>query len=265
VRSTRVVAAAAALLLAGLIASAATLAATPSTASPTVEQLRVGQGPPRTATGILTFSDSSGVSVTATCAFDFTHGTADVVASDSLSIVTVSIEARLINQGLYLNAASMSSLLGAPWLTTNLSSAAGKLHDLALVLRHPQLARFASFRVSTSHTKTATTTTFRFGHVRLPSTTGLPITLPRTGRLDVAVTTGSEGQVVVFAATLTSPDGGVNRLGLMITDYNVPVTIGAPSRGSVVALTPARAHELLGANYPATERLLQRLGAGARR
>ncbi|HUD69587.1 MAG TPA: hypothetical protein VMQ40_05060 [Acidimicrobiales bacterium] len=261
-RSTPVVAAAAALLLVALVAGAATLAATSSTASgPLVEHLGVGAGLPRTATGILTFSDSSGISVTASCEFDFIHGTADVVASDSLSILTVTIEGRLVGPGLYLEAASMSSLLGAPWLATNLPAARGKLHDLALLLRHPDLERFASRRVSVTRTPTTATTTIQFDHVRLPSTEGLPITLPRTGRLDVAVTTGTQGQVLSLDATLTSRDGGVNRLDLTITDYDVPVAIDAPLHGSVVALTQTRARALLGANYPATERLLVRLGA----
>lgn len=261
-RSTRVVAVAASLLLAALIAGAVTLAATSSTASgPVVEHLGVGAGPPTTATGTLSFSDSSGISVKATCEFDFVHGKADIVASDSLSILTVTIEGRLVGERAYLEAASMSSLLGAPWLTTSVTSANGKLHDLALLLRHPRLARFAARRVASTHTATTATTTFQFDHVRLGSTAGLPITLPRKGRLDVAVTTGTQGQVLSFDATLTSLDGGVNRLDLSITDYNVPVAITAPSPGSVVALTPTRARALLGANYPATERLLVRLGA----
>jgi hypothetical protein len=262
VRSTRFIAVAAVFLLAALVAAAATLAATSSTGSgPLVEHLGVGAGPPRTATGQLSFSDSSGVSVTASCEFDFVHGTADVVASDSLSILSVTIEGRLVGQALYLEAASMSSLLGATWLTTNLPAARGKLHDLALVLRHPDLERFASRRVSVTRTPTTATTTLQFDDVRLPSTAGLPITLPRRGRLDVAVTTGAQGQVLSFDATLTSRDGGVNRLDLAITDYGVPVVIDAPPKGSAALFTQTRARALLGANYPATERLLVELGA----
>ncbi len=261
-RSTRVIAAAAILVLVALVASAATLAATSATTTgAVVKHLGVEAGPPRTATGTLTFSDSSGISVTATCEFDFTHGTADIVASDSISILTVTVEGRLIGQGLYLEAGAMSSLLGAPWLTTDLPAARGKLHELARLLRHPDLARFAHFRVSSSHTATTMTSTFQFDHVRLPSTLGLPIELPRKGRLDVAVTTGTQGQVLSFDATLTSPDGGVNRLDLEITDYGVPVVIDTPQASSVIALTATRARELLGANYPATARLLRRLGA----
>jgi hypothetical protein len=261
-----VVGAAAILLLAALVAGAATLAATSSTASgPLVKHLHVGKGPPSTATGTVAFSDSSGASITAPCEFDFAHGTADLVASDSISILTVTIEGRLVGQDLYLGVASMSSLFGAPWLTTNLSSARGKLHDLALLLRHPPLSRLAAFRTATSRTATTATTTLQFDHVRLPSTVGLPIRLPRSGRLDVAVTTGTQGQVLSVDATLTSPDGGVNRLDLTIDDYDVPVTIEVPAPGSVAELTPARAKALLGSNYAATYRLLVRLGAGARR
>jgi hypothetical protein len=264
-RSTRVIGAAATVLFVALVVGAATLAATSSTASvPLVRHLHVGGGPPSTATGTLTFSDSSGVSVDATVAFDFVHGTADVVASDSLSILSVTLEGRLVGQGFYLNVPAMSSLLGAPWLTTNLSSAHGKLHDLALALRHPRLGRFAAQRILTTRTTTTTTTTLRFDRVRLPSTAGLPIRLPRSGRLDAAVTTGTQGQVLSFDATLTSPDGGVNRLDLTIDDYNLPVTIATPSPGSVAELTRARARDLLGSNFAATYRLLQRLGARAR-
>ena len=53
--------------------------------------------------------------------------------------------------------------------------------------------------------------------------------------------------------------------GFLVTDYNVPVMIGVPAPSSVVPLTPTRARELLGSNYTATERLLQRLGADAHR
>ena len=261
-RSTRVVAVAAVLALVALVAGAATLAATSSTSAvPSARHLQVGPGPITTATGLLTFSDSSGISVTGTCEFDFVHGTADLVASDSLSILTVTVEGRVVGRGLYLNAASMSSLLGAPWLRTTSPKVQGALRELAHLLRHPDLARFAAHRIAITRAPGTTTATFRFDHVRLPSTLGLPIGLPRKGRLDVAVTIGAQGQVLVFDATLTSPDGGTNRLDLSIDDYDVPVTIATPPTGSVVALTRSRARILLGSNYPATAHLLGELGA----
>lgn len=262
-RSTRVVAVAAIALLAALIAGATTLAATSST-QPVVKHLGVGVGPPRTAVGTVSFADSSGVTVDAICEFDFAHGTANVVASDSLSIVTVTLGARLVGPDLYLEVASLTSLLGAPWLTTTLPAASGALGDLATLLRHPHLDRFAGHRIATTHTATSSTTMLQFDKIALPSTRGLPITLPRSGRLDVAITTGTQGQVLSLHATLTSPDGGTNRLDFAIDDYNVGVTITAPAPGSVVALTQTRARELLGTNFPATIHLLERLGADVR-
>jgi hypothetical protein len=97
-----------------------------------------------------------------------------------------------------------------------------------------------------------------FGTVHLPSTAGLPITLPRVAALSVAVTTGNEGQLLVASVHLANRADDV-RLAFTVTGYDVPVAIAAPAPSEVVPLTPTRAGAIFGTNAAAIERALRAL------
>lgn len=260
-RGTRLIAVTAALLLAALVAGAATLADSgPSAARIVPSHLQAGPGPLRTATGVLAYSDSTGLSMTATCAFDFVHGTADITANAQLSIATIDVEARLVGATLLLNTASLQSLTGSPWVSVPAQRASAGLERLERTLRHPDLAALRKAnRATVSTTGRTSTTTMWFNHVTLPSTSGLPITLPSEGRLVLVVTTGSEGQLLVATAHLSNSSEDVH-FSLHMTGYNQPVEVAVPSSADVVALTPSRARQIFGTNAPAVLHWLRRAG-----
>ncbi|HLK44422.1 MAG TPA: hypothetical protein VKT18_00475, partial [Acidimicrobiales bacterium] len=84
--SSRVIAVVSGVVLAGLVAAAVTLQLS-SDATTTVDPARlvVGTGPPSTATATITYTDNQQDAATATCAFDFATGVADVSATASLT------------------------------------------------------------------------------------------------------------------------------------------------------------------------------------
>jgi hypothetical protein len=256
VRSTRIIAGAAVVVLVALVASAVTLASTDSvqpTAS--VAGVAVGPGPPTTATGVLTYSSSSGISISADWAIDFTEGAADVTATASLSIVTATIEARVAEDTLYLHIPQFASLVGAPWVSTGELDGPTRLDALAEQLRHPDLARLHPRHRVTTQTGARTTTTMSFGVVHLPSTAGLPISLPRTATVTATVVTGTQGQLLAAGARLVGPSQ-TDTLAISVTSYNAAVEIAAPAPGDVALFTPREERAVFGTNAPGVDRAL---------
>lgn len=246
-RAPRVIAIAAVVVLGALVASAVTLVANGNGAAQIVpSHLVVGPGPPTTATGVLTFTSSAGVSVSADCALDFATGSADVTATASLSIVTATVEARLVDATVYLNVEHFASLIGAPWVSTGSLHGPVRLDALATALRHPDLARLhPKARVVASAPGAGTRTTLSFGAVHLPSTANLPISLPSVAVVTAVVTTGAQGQVLAVAVHLANPSNDV-RVTFQVTGYNVPVSIVPPAPSEVAPLTDARARAIFG-------------------
>ena len=232
-RTTRIIAVAAVVVLVALVASAVTLAATGS--SPTevaAASVAVGPGPPRTATGVLTYSSSSGITITADCAFDFEKGAADVTATASLSIVTATVEARLATDTFYLHVPQFASLVGAPWVSTGELGGPTRLDALATAMRRPDLSRLhAKRRVSVRRVGGATTT-LSFGLVHLPSTAGLPISLPGTAAVTAAVMTGDQGQLLAVGRGAREPRRGPTRWPSASRATTSPSTSPPPGRAT---------------------------------
>jgi hypothetical protein len=248
VRSTRIIAGAAVVVLVALVASAVTLASTDSgQPKVSVADVAVGAGPPTTATGVLTYSSTSGISISADWAFNFTESAAELTATASLSIVTATVEARVADDSFYLHVPQFASLVGAPWVSTGELGGPTRLDALATQLRHPDLARLHPTRRVTTHTSAGTTTTMSFGLVHLPSTAGLPISLPRTATVTATVVTGTQGQLLAAGARLVSPSQ-TDVLAVSVTSYNAPVEIAGPASGDVVVLTAKKERAIFGTN-----------------
>jgi hypothetical protein len=257
VRSTRVVAIAAVVVLVALVAGAIALASG-ATVTPTVtpSHLEVGAGPPTTATGLLTYSDSNGITVDGTCAFDFADGTADLDASVTLSVITVRVGARLVDRVIYFSVPEFASLIGAQWASTSALHGPARLEDLAVALRHPDLDRLhPRTRVVTTGAGGTTTTTMGFGEVHVGFANALPFPLPSQGVLTVAITTGPSGQLYDVDLRLVAV-GDTVRLGYEATGYDVPVAITAPPPDQVRRLTPARAKAIFGTDTATLQHLL---------
>jgi hypothetical protein len=262
VRGTRVIAITAITLLVVLIACVVGIVV--SSSSPTAIEpthLQVGAGPPSTATALLTFADDNGLSASARWTFDFAHDAADVNASATLSLVTISLEARLLQTILLFDTSSLGSLTGSTWVAVHAPRGPDGMAALANVLRHPDVAALKANAATVTMSDHDTTTTLTFRHVRLPSTEGLPITLPDSGRLVLAITTGPKGQLLGASAQLHGRTDDVHA-ALVITGYNQPVSIPVPAASDVTPLTRARAQEIFGTNAPAVLRWLARLHLG---
>jgi hypothetical protein len=259
VRTTKVIGVAAVAVLVALVAGAVVLAATGNaTTTVPASSVVVGAGPPTTATVELTYASSNGISITADGALDFANDAADVSATASLSIVTATVEARLSDRTLYLHVPQFASLVGAPWVSTGQLGGPSRLDELAAAMRHPDLARLHPKRRTVVRTSGGTVTTMSFGAVHLPSTAGLPVTLPSVAVVTATVVTGTQGQLLSAAALLVS-HGQTVKLTLRVTGYNAPVHVTAPPASDVVVLTGARERAIFGTNAPGIARALRGL------
>ncbi len=264
VRSNRIIAIVTIAALIALLAAAVALDASAS-GGPQVDasHLDVGTGLPTSATAVVTLSDSTGVTASADVALDFASGRAEVNATAMLSIATVSLEARILGDRVELNVEQFESLVGAPWVSVRAPNARARQLAIARFFRHPDVALLRVLPGTVTRTVGATTTTTaHLRHVLLPSTSGLPITLPRIASMVVAVTTGSQGQLLALAVHLTGPIDQVQvHAALVVTSYDVPVSVVVPGPDEVVALTAHIARSVFGTSAGTVTRYLKRLGA----
>lgn len=259
--STRVSTAVALAVLACLIAAATTLATTTAASQPPVvpSHLVVGAGPPSTATGVLQYTDSSGISITADVRLDVPARAAQLVATASVSIVTVSVTLRALGDEVYAQLPGFASLLGEPWTATRTPRVDREYAFLATELRHPQFARLHANVATAVRSATGTTTTLRFASVSVPAISGLPLDLPRHGHLVVSIHTGASGQVLGITLHLWNRIDDV-RASFEVTSYDQPVSITAPRASEVAVLTRSRTKDIFGIDTPGILRTLGELG-----
>lgn len=257
--STRVITAVALALLACLVAVAAALTSTSTTPPVPSSHLEVGAGPPSTVTGVLRYSDSSGIAITASVRADVANNAAQVVATATLSIVSASVTLRTVGEDAYLQVPGYASLLGAPWTEVRVPKDRGALGLFARELRHPQFFRLHPTSEATTTSPRGTTTTLRYQRVTVPRLEGLPLSLPRHGHLTVTIRTGSAGQVLSIAARLWTRTDTV-RVSFVVTGYDQPVALAAPPASQVRLLDRARAISIFGSNTPSLARTLRKLG-----
>jgi hypothetical protein len=259
VTSNRVITAVVLATLGCLIATAVALSTTPPAALVVASHLEVRAGVPTTITGLLHYSDSSGVSISATLRVDVPARAAEIDATASVSIVSASATLRSIGDEVYLQLPGYASLIGAPWAATKVPRDRGAVELLARALRHPRFARLHPTSRTTTRHGTQTTTTLTFAHVTVPALRGLPLDLPRHGHLVIKVRTGASGQVLSVTLHLWNPNDDV-RASLLITGYDQPVSLAAPPRSQVTVLDTARATSIFGSNAPELFETLRALG-----
>jgi hypothetical protein len=259
VTSTRVITAVALVALACLIAAAVALTTTPQPAPIVASHLEVGAGLPSTVTGILHYSDSSGIAITATVRVNVPERAAQLAATATISVVTASLTLRSIGDEAFLELPGYASLLGAPWTATSVPRDRGGVERLARVLRHPELTALHPTSSSTRRDVTGTTTTLRFAQVSVPVIKGLPLDLPRHGHLTLTVRTGTAGQVLSVTVHLWDPTDDV-RASFLVTSYDQRVSLAAPPPSQVTALNTTRATSIFGIDAPEIFRTLRALG-----
>jgi hypothetical protein len=262
--STRVLTASALAVLVGLIVAATALAATsPAGRHPVAaSRLVVTAGVPTTATAIATYTDSSGIAIVADLTLDGPHDAAQVAGTVSLHDIDVSLTARLLDDQLYVDLPAFATLLGAPWTDVHLTRG-GRGVDAALrELRRPVVEHL----VNRPHEKyriehpTPSVFTMQVPYVTLPATFGLPVYLPHQAHLHLRVHVGPQGQVLDAELHLWNKHDDV-RITLEVTGYDQPLSLGAPPRDQVAALTNARSKAIFGENATGIDRLLEHLGA----
>ena len=261
VRSTRIIAVAAVVVLAALVAGAVTLAAT--TTSPP----RVDRREPRRRDRPTDDRDGRAHLLVELGHLDQRRlrvrlrgaGPPTSTATASLSIVTATVEARLGHGHLYLHVPQFASLSARRGSSTGQPRGPTRLDELAATMRRPDLSRLHAARHVLVHSDGSATTTLRFGLVHLPSSAGLPISLPATAGSPRRVVTGAQGQLLEAAARPGGPQRDGQRCTSSVTGYNVPVAISAPEPSDVVVLSPSKERAIFGTNAPAIGRDLRGL------
>jgi hypothetical protein len=217
---------------------------------------------PTTATARLTYTDSSGISIDAQFALDGPTNAAEVAGTVSLDDIDVSLTARLLDHELYVDLPQFATLLGAPWTHVHLTRAERGVDAALRELRHPLIERL----VNRPHSRyqvaepTARVFTLQVPYVTLPQTYGLPVYLPHQAHLRLRVVVGPEGQVLTAELHLWNKHDDV-RLTLVVTGYDQPLSLRAPSHGQVVLLTLSRSRSIFGENAMGFDSLLEHLGA----
>lgn len=257
--STRVITAATLAVLGCLIAVAVALSTGPSTTPVVPSHLVVGAGPPSTMTGIVRYTDSSGISITATVRANLVADTAQVDVTAKVSVVSASVTLRGVGDDVFLQVPDYASLLGAPWTEVHAPHDANAFGILAAELRHPDLARLHPTTERTTPHRTGPTITLRFDRVTLPQLEGVPLRLPSYGHLVCIVREGTTGQVLAVTIHLWNPADSV-RASFLVTGYDQPVMLAAPPRTQVKVLDRARATSIFGNNAPRLARTLRRIG-----
>jgi hypothetical protein len=260
VTTRRVITAVAVAMLAALVAAATSLA-TASSGTPraiVASHLAVGAGPPSTATAVLHYADSSGISIAATLVLDVPDDAAQLAATATLSLVSASMTIRTVHDEAYVEIPAFASMLGGPWTAAHTDRGAGEAALVARFLRHPDLGRLHPTTRSTVRDGLGTRTSLDFAEVTVPQL-GLPLDLPARGSLALEVVTGPQGQLLSAAITLSNATDRVHAT-LVVTGYDQPVTIVAPAASQVVALDTARADSILGTSAPSLLRTLRSIG-----
>lgn len=271
--STRAIAATALAVLAGLVAAAAALAATPAPQPIRVDPAHlVVHGAPRTATLLVDYTDSSGIELHAVVALSGPSDAAGIRLTATLDSVTVSVVATLTRRFLYLDVPAYASVLGAPWDRVAVTKGTALVPAVLTALGAPLRARDAR-RLRRLDGRTFT---ISIAHVRIPRIVGLPINLPRAAAVTAVVALGHEGQLLDASVQLVGPDDVVH-LRLEVTGFDQPLSDGAPGDHPAVSiaippqrevreLTPRGAQDLFGLDAAGVERLLGDLGVrlGAR-
>ena len=174
--------------------------------------------------------DSSGISISADCAFDFAAGTADV-DRDRLAQHRDRDRrgAARRRTTLYLQRPAVR-LARRRAVGVDRPRQAGRreLDELAATCATRTSPRLHPARRRPSCTPTgARRPRLSFGLVHLPSSAGLPISLPATAVVTATVVTGSQGQLLAVAAAPGGPQRRRSRCTFLVTGYDVPVAISA--------------------------------------
>lgn len=257
--STRVITAVTLVVLGCLIAAAVALVSGQSPSTIVPSHLVVGTGPPTTMTGVVRYSDSSGISIAATVRANLVADTAQVDVTAKVSVVRASVTVRGVGDDVFLQVPDYASLLGAPWTEVHAPRDARAFAALAAELRHPGFARLHPTTERTTEQRSGRTITIRFDRVTLPSLAGVPLELPRAGHLVCVVHEGTSGQVLAVTVHLWNPTDSV-RASFLVTSYDRPVSLAAPPRAQVKVLDRSRAASIFGTNTPLLAKTLRRLG-----
>lgn len=260
--STRVITVGSLVVLAGLIAGAAVLSITPASQTGVdAARLRVGSGPPPTATGLLTYSSNQGTSLTAQLALSGPEDAASATVTASNGLVEASLRTRAVGGVLYVDVAQFASQLGAPWTALPLSRVRVSAAAALAQLRRPDLAALGRFGALTRRTANGAVTVVHLTGLRFPPLGSLPLGLPPRANATVTLTTGPEGQLYEIVAHLVGPAHSARITAtLVVTGYGQRVVIHRPARDQVVTLTRARAKRLFGVDARALDHLLGDLG-----
>jgi hypothetical protein len=214
--------------------------------------------PPKTATLLVTVDTGSAYQVTANLKVNFVANTLSGQVDIPAGFSTTSLNVLLVNNKLYLGLPNFASLLGASWLSTNLSTP--NLYGLSLEMTKPDLSLITAYTSSSvSHDGVYTTYSYTQLDSSLGAGTGLPIQIPKSVTAHYSVTVGKQGEVVGATFGWTSKQSNVT-VSAKVLAYNQPVHIVAPKAKDVKSLSSANTKKILGTNTGSLGNLLTSSG-----
>lgn len=196
--------------------------------------------PPKTADLLLTVSAGASFGVSANVDVNFVSGRGDAVVQLPLAIASVAVDARLVDDHLYLRSADVSD---GPWYGLRVGSL--PLFGISLELTKPDIDLITGF-TSKTVTKSGYSTTYTFyrDHVAVTNLFAPSTTQSRVGSVTWTITTGSQGEVSA-STLLVKTRGSRTYFTATVESYNRPVKVSSPASKDVKALKESTIEKIL--------------------
>ncbi len=244
-RTQRVGAAVLAAVALALTTTGVVLAATDSNPNPgarAVDRLALNGYPPKTATIAISL-DAGGTTLSGTVGIDFVHDAAQASLNLPLGAAAIGAQLVLTPHHLYIGSSNLTGIVGRPWLAETVHTPS--LYDWSLEATHPDVSMIQGYQSSSiTHAPNLTTYHFTYLGAHLPVPGLLRSVVPSAGRVDIAISVGSQNQFTGATVVATSSTATAS-LSVTVLGYNQPLHIVGPPRSQVLPLTPGLAHRIL--------------------
>ena len=229
----------------GLTTTGIVLAATDSNPTGIVKDpLALNGYPPKSAQMHVVISTGQQYNVTADVNVNFATNAVQADLQIPMFFSSAGVELRLVNRHLFAGAPNLSSIIGAPWVSTPVGQPS--LYGLSLEMTKPDISLISGFTHETITTNGYSTTyDFQRDNVTINHPSGLPFTVPKRANVDFTITTGSQGELTATGFSVTSPHSTASVYATVLS-YNRPAAIVAPPSNQVKKIDQSLLHRLFG-------------------
>ena len=199
--------------------------------------------PPKTASLQITVSTGQAYNLTANVDINFRKNQVQAQLLVPLLFSATAVDLRLVHGDLYVGSPNLSSIFGASWIKTPVSSPS--LFGLSLELTKPDISLISGFnKMATTKNGYLTTYHFKRDNVVLTAPSKSPIKMPASATVKISITVGGEGEFTAATVSETSKTSTL-KLTLNVLSYNQATHIVAPPASDVKAVSGAAVKKLL--------------------